>query len=152
MRDPIQFRHRYEEIDLATYKQLLGDISKEEVYELNKVFTPYDTGFCFQKSVKEPAGLFCWRAFSLAALWGVGAGIAVYARFVKKYNMLWFVGGFVPMWAMLYYNWVRQPNQHMENGYKYLLAKRAATCEYEKNKKQFEKNAFTKTTEFAQLQ
>lgn len=34
-RDPIHYRDRYQAVDLLTYKQLLGDISKEEVNELN---------------------------------------------------------------------------------------------------------------------
>ena len=37
-RDPIQFRHRFEEADQITYRQYLGDISKQEVKEVNKVF------------------------------------------------------------------------------------------------------------------
>lgn len=36
-KDPIQYRHRYADVDAIVYRQLLGDISKEEVSELNKV-------------------------------------------------------------------------------------------------------------------
>ena len=37
-RDPILFYHRYKDIDSIVYRQLLGDISKDEVRELNRVF------------------------------------------------------------------------------------------------------------------
>lgn len=69
----------------------------------------------------------------MAALWVLGVGIAGYAKFVKKYNILWFVAGFVPLWGLILYNYARQPNQLLENAYKYILAKRIATCEFEKN-------------------
>jgi hypothetical protein len=132
-RDPIQYRNRYQDIDLLTYKQLLGDISKQEVDELHKVFPPLQTGLCYQKSVKEPAGLFMWRCNLLGAVWGACTLVAGYALVVKRYNILWVAGAYAPLWTVILYNWSRQPQQPIENAYKYLLAKRAATCEHEKN-------------------
>ncbi|CDW88091.1 UNKNOWN [Stylonychia lemnae] len=151
-RDPIQYRHRLQDIDVLTYRQLLGDISHDEVHELHQVFCPYSTGYCFTKGLKDPASLFAWRSNQLAAAWLFGAGIGVYAKFVKKYNILWLAAGFIPMWALLLYNASRQPQQLLENSYKYLLAKRAATCEHEKNQARFNENEFTKTPEFSALQ
>jgi hypothetical protein len=40
----------------------------------------------------------------------------------------------------------------LENAYKYLLAKRAATCEHEKNQARFNQNEFTQTPEYQTLQ
>lgn len=111
----------------------MGDISKNEIDEINSVFSIFKTGNCYSKSVKEPAGIFVWRAALIGAAWTACSGLAVYAKFIKGYNILWFAGAYVPLWSLLLYNYARQPHQQTENIYKYLLAKRAATCEYEKN-------------------
>jgi hypothetical protein len=111
---------------------LLGDVSNNEVAELNRVFRG-DTGFHFVKGNKEPASIIAFNWVSLALLGAVCTGITVYAKVVKRYNVLWYVAGFLPLATYGFYNYVRQPNQEIENCYKYLLAKRAATCELEKN-------------------
>lgn len=122
----------------------MGDISSSEVAEVNKVIgTP--NGYYFVKGFKDPASIIAWSYIPIAAYWGLGAGIAGYAKFVKGYNILWFIGGFVPLWAWLYYDYFRQPTKTIENAYKYILAKRAATCEFEKNKKRFENSRFAKS-------
>lgn len=87
----------------------MGDISKQEIKEINNVFGS-KTGFSFSKGAKEPADIFVWRWIPLSALWLTGAGIAGYAKFVRGYNMLWFVGSFVPFATYLLYNWARQPH------------------------------------------
>jgi hypothetical protein len=102
--------------------------------------------------MKDPASLFAWRSNQLAAAWVLGVGIAGYAKLVKKYNILWLVAGFIPMWTLLLYNYSRQPQQLLENAYKYLLAKRAATCEHEKNQARFNQNEFIQTPEYQTLQ
>jgi hypothetical protein len=150
-RDPIQYRHRFQDIDVITYKQLLGDISKDEVAELNTVFGKRNYRF-YLKSRKEPASITAWNILPLGALWGIGAGVAVYAKFVKGYNILWFAAPFIPVWTYLLYNWSRQPTQEIENCYRYLLAKRAATCELEKNRKRFSENEWTQSKEFHDVQ
>ena len=86
----------------------MGDISKQEVKELNKVFES-KTGYKFSKGAKEPASLFAWRYFSISALWVFGATFSCYAKFVRGYNILWFVAPFLPLNAFLLYNWGRQP-------------------------------------------
>jgi len=150
-RDPIQYYHRYQDADIITYRQLLGDISKEEISELNSAFgTP--NGLYFTKGYKEPASILGWKTLPLMAYWGIGAGFAGYAKFIKGYNILWFVAPFVPLWMLLYYQYVRQPTQQIENAYKYLLAKRAATCEHEQNRRKFDTAKFAKTPELQQLQ
>ena len=84
---------------------------------------------------------FKWMPLSL--YWGLGATIAVYAKFCKGYNMLWLFAPFVPLWCMIAQQYVRQPTQNIENAYKYILAKRAGTCEYEANQRKFASLAFT---------
>jgi hypothetical protein len=85
----------------------LGDISSQEVLELNKVFSPYSTGLCYQKSVKEPAGIFIWRAALLTGVWGACTLVAGYAKIVKRYNILWLAGAYAPLWTLIVYNWAR---------------------------------------------
>lgn len=146
-RDPVQYSYRYEEVDNYTIRQLLGDISHQEVHELNSVFgTRY--GLFFTKGVKEPASIVAWRVMPFAALWGFGAGVAAYGKFVKGYNILWLAAGFAPFWTYAVYNYFRQPTQNVENCYRYLLAKRAATCELDQNQKLFNQNGFVSSPEF----
>lgn len=89
-------------------------------------------------------GFAAWAAF--------GWAVMGYALLIKRYNILWIVAPFGPFYAYLVYNWARQPNQEIENAYKYLLAKRAATCEYEKNIQRFNANPNRETNEYKSLQ
>lgn len=59
--------------------------------------------------MKEPAGIFVYRAPILGAVWGLCTGVAVYAKFVKGYNILWLAGAYAPLWTLLIYNYARQP-------------------------------------------
>lgn len=138
-RDPLQYEHRFREVDSLALRQLLGDISHEEVAELNCV-VGYPNGSFYFKSMKDPAGLIQWNMYTLGALYGVSVGIALYGRFVRGYNILWLAGGFAPFWTYAIYNYARQPYVELENCYRYLLAKRAATCELEANTKRFNQN------------
>lgn len=131
-RDPIQFEHRFREVDTLASRQLLGDISKDEVRELNRALGTSNGSF-YYKSNKEPAGILAWHIYPILALWVAGAGIAGYGRLIKGYNNLWFIGGYVPLWTYLFYNYARQPTIEIDNAYRYLLAKRAATCELQAN-------------------
>lgn len=105
-RDPLQYEHRFREIDSLATRQLLGDISKEEVAELNKVFMMQNGSFYF-KSWKEPAGIVAWKIYPLAILYGVSVAIAGYARIIRGYNNLWIAAGFIPFWTYALYNYVR---------------------------------------------
>ncbi len=82
---------------------------------------------------------------------GLGYAIGGFARFVRGYNNLWFAAGFVPFWAYAFYNYCRQPTVEFENCYRYLLAKRAATCELQANQRRFSENAFAQSEEFGKL-
>ena len=82
----------------------------------------------------------------------IGAAFSGYAKFVKGYNILWFAAPFFPMWILIFKQYIKQPYQDIENSYSYILAKRAATCEHEKNRRQFDTAKFAKTPELVQLQ
>lgn len=105
--------------------------------ELNKAFCKFKYGYTYQKSVKDPAGIFAWNTPVLAVAYVACTALAGYALLVKRYNILWIAGPYVPFWSIVLYNYARQPHQQIENCYKYILAKRAATCEYELNKSRF---------------
>ena len=149
-KDPIQYEHRFKEIDAIATRQLLGDISCEEVAELNSVFGSKNGSYYF-KNYKEPASLTAWKLYPLAAMWAATASIAGYARFVKGYNNLWLIGGFVPLWTYIVYQYARQPTQEISNCYNYLLSKRAATCELQANSKRFSQNEFANTEQYRKL-
>ena len=100
------FSHRFQDIDLLTYRQLLGDVSSNEVTELNRVFRA-ETGYHFVKGNKEPASIIAFNWLSIALLGATCTGITVYAKAVKRYNVLWYVAGFVPLATYVLYNYVR---------------------------------------------
>ncbi len=149
-RDPIQYEHRFREIDSLATRQLLGDISKDEVAQLNRTIGLKNGSYYF-KSQKEPAGIVAWSIYPLAAFYGLAVAIGGYARFVKGYNNLWLMASFAPFWTYALYNYVRQPTIEIDNCYRYLLAKRAATCELQANTKRFHQQPFTQSQEFKQL-
>ena len=88
----------------------------------------------------------------MAGLWALGTVVAGYAKFVKRYNILWFVAPYVPLWAYLFYNWGRQPTQEIENSYNFVLAKRSATAALEANRSRFASASFAGSSEVAQIQ
>ena len=64
---------------------------------------------------------------------GLGGALGPYAVFVKGYNLLWLGGAMVPFLTSLVYNHSRQPSQHLQNCYSYILSKRQATVEMQQN-------------------
>ena len=149
-KDPIQFRHRLQQVDLLVYRQLLGDISTQEVKEVNSVFGS-STGYLYTKCPVQSAHLMTWSKTPLALLWVFGASTACYTKFVRGYNILWFVAPFLPLWGMLLYDVARPPKQEIENALKYILAKRAATCELERNQGRLLGSEVAQTQEFKSL-
>ena len=63
--------------------------------------------YFYTKSPKEPARIFAWRWLEMSSLVAAGWGIALYARFIKRYNILWFVAPFLPFYTYALYNWAR---------------------------------------------
>lgn len=149
-RDPIQFEHRFREIDTLTDRQLLGDISETEIDELNSVLGSASGSF-YVKGMKEPASIIAWKTYPILAMWGISTAIAGYGRFIKGYNNLWLIGGYVPLWTYLFYNYARQPTIEIDNAYRYLLAKRAATCELQANQAKFLQNEFASSEKLGAL-
>ena len=41
-KDPIMYRHRYHKVDILAKRQLLGDISHDEVNHLNRVISSHN--------------------------------------------------------------------------------------------------------------
>ena len=87
-----------------------------------------------------------FTAFSL-----LGVGLVAYTKLIKGYNILWFLAPFAPLASYALYNWARQPQQEIENAYRYLLAKRAATCEMERNNKRFSTSKHANSKELETL-
>jgi hypothetical protein len=87
--------------------------------------------------------IHAWKVWPTIFFTGLSGAIALYARFIKGYNNLWFLGGFFPLAGFALYSYARQPSQEIQNCYNYLLAKRAATCHLESNSKRFNENDFT---------
>ena len=121
------------------YKQILGDISKQEVKEVNSVL---GSRYYFTKCKSQPASMYAWDTY-LAATWGLGAACAFFGFFVKKYSILWLALPFAPCWVHIAYNYRHQPLQDLENGYRYTIQKRAASVQYEKNRSKVD-SAFSK--------
>ena len=105
-RDPIQYEHRYRDIDSIASRQLLGEISAEEVKELNSVFGSKN-GSHYTLGSKEPATILAWKQYPLLFSWLLSVGICGYGRFVRGYNNLWLIGGFLPCWTYILYNYAR---------------------------------------------
>mmetsp|Transcript_41958 Transcript_41958/g.40268 ORF Transcript_41958/g.40268 Transcript_41958/m.40268 type:complete len:108 (+) Transcript_41958:361-684(+) len=72
--------------------------------------------------------------------------------FIKKYNILWLMAPFLPVHFLLLKDIASPHKQNIENAYKYILTKRAATCEYEKNKAVFASKEYASSAEYKQIQ
>lgn len=130
-RSPIQLRSRYQALDSLSLRQQLGDISQAEVSELNRVMGVKNN--YFTKGNDEPAKLVSYNTVPLFALLGVGGAFGLWGKFAMRYNWLWLLAAPIPFLAGLAVNRARQPQDDLQNAYRYLLAKRSATCEMEKN-------------------
>ena len=79
---------------------------------------------------------------------GFGGALGPYAVFVKGYNILWLGGAMVPFLTSLVYNHSRQPSQYLQNCYSYILSKRQATVEMQKNAHLLNDLEITRSKEF----
>ena len=130
-KDPSNYHSTFKYIDTLVYRQILGDVSKKDVKDVNNTL---GSRYHFTKSKSQPATMFAWDKTGLSAFWSFGAFYALYGKFVKGYSIVWFIGPFVPTWIYMLYNYQNQPQQELENAYKYIITKRAATAEYQNNK------------------
>jgi len=75
--------------------------------ELNKVFG----GRYRIMRLRKNGQIHALDAPLLFTAWAGCASLAGYAKFVKGYNVLWLVGGFVPLWTVLLFAFNKQPKQ-----------------------------------------
>ena len=134
-RGMIQMKNRFTAIDTLTYRQQLGEISHAEVAEVNQAL---GGRYSFSRARDEPAKLYAYDSAMLGFYFLAGAAIGGYGFFVKRYNMLWLPAGLAPFTVSLVLNHIRQPVEEMQNAYRYLLEKRAASCVYEKTGRQLQ--------------
>jgi hypothetical protein len=83
----------------------LGDISHEEVAELNRVL---GGSTYFTKGWNEPAKLIGWDTPAMALLGGVGGAFGLFGKFVKGGNWLWMTASSLPLIVGLLVNRSRQ--------------------------------------------
>jgi hypothetical protein len=61
------------------------------------------------KGSREPASIIALRTIPFALFATASVGITLYAKAVKRYNVLWYVGGLAPLASFALYNYWRQP-------------------------------------------
>ena len=149
-RDVTQTQDRYWKLDALKLRQQLGEITAEEVSEVNRVLggNPI-TGYQLTLSKKEPGLLKAWNVGEFLLFAGVGGAFGGYGRFVKGYNNLWLLAAGLPVLAWGLVQNARQPTTHINNAYRYLIAKRAATAEFEANQARIAGNSWAQSAEYA---
>ena len=122
---PIWQHNRATAVDSINLRQLLGEISHDEVKELNR---QAPAGVSFSRGRKEPALLIAWDMKSFYFYTLAGLSISLYGRFGRGYNNLWLIAGFLPGAVSLFVGYHRQPQLTIDNAYRYLLEKRSVSA------------------------
>ena len=91
------------------------------------------SGHWFVRGKREPAKIWAWNKLPLTMFSMLGLSLGAYGRVVKGYNNLWLGAGLLPVTVYMIVASQRQPATTVENAYRYILAKRVATCELEAN-------------------
>jgi hypothetical protein len=86
-KNTVQMRTRVQAQDELIIRQQLGDISKSEVKELNRVFG--NRHYLFTKTRGTPAHITAYNTLPLLTLLGAGSAFGLYGKFVKGFNVLW---------------------------------------------------------------
>ena len=100
------FTRDFKDIDLYKYRQLLGEVSNEEVSEAEKVV---NSSYCFGRSKSEPAKIVAYSP-TWALLLGFGGVGTLYGLFylkLSKYAWSWCC--FLPCMTYYLYHKSRQP-------------------------------------------
>ena len=100
------FTRDFKDIDLYKYRQLLGEVSPQEVAEAEKVA---GGSYCLSRAKSEPAKI---KAYSWAwtPLLAAGLGLNLYGLFyLKASRYIWTWCGFLPALTYLLYTKARQP-------------------------------------------
>ena len=97
-KDLVQKEDRYGKLDSLALRQQLGEVSDQEVSELNRVFggNPL-TGTILTRALSEPALIVGYNMLELLVIGGASLGLGAYGRFVKGYNNLWLVAPLLPL-------------------------------------------------------
>ena len=132
-KNPRVFHHEFKNVDLMRYRQHLGDISREEVAEANSI-----TGAKWALSKgSQPAQIKASPNY-LWGIFGFCAATAVYGKFMKGYAIVWLWMPFAIYGAFSLKARSNPDPQIVENAYRYIIAKRSATCVHDKNKQEME--------------
>ena len=123
-RDQFQFTRSRKDNDLLHLRKLLGTVTHKEVWQANRAL-----GFevFLWKSHREPALILGWNPLPIALFGAIGVTGQFFGHFYMKYNMLWMVFTMIPVQLYIGLNYFKQPQQHLENAYSFILAKRAAS-------------------------
>ena len=118
-RDVTQRQDRYQKVDSLQLRRQLGEITSEEVSEVNRVLggNPL-TGYQFIRGNKEPALLVAVHKLELMLYVGAGGALGAYGRFVKGYNNLWLLAPVLPMMTFYLAMKARQPTTLLDNAYR----------------------------------
>lgn len=85
-------------LDSLKLRQQLGEITSEEVSEVNRVLGGNAiTGYYLTRSKKEPGLLKAWSRHEFTFYAGVGNGLGLAGWHIKGYNNLWLLAAFAPV-------------------------------------------------------
>ena len=100
-------------------RQQLGEITKEEVSEVNRVLggNPI-TGYQLTRGSKEPGLLMGWSKLEFLVYAGAGGAFGVYGRLAKGYNNLWLLAAALPVCTWMLVARSRQPTTLIDNSYR----------------------------------
>ena len=102
-RDPIHFYDRIHEGDILAARQLIGEISQDEVNDLNKSYGSKNL-VTFGVAWNEPARLYAYSSIIQQGLVCACFGMLGFSLFVKKFNITWFGWSFLPLATFHLYN------------------------------------------------
>ena len=110
---------QYARIDSLELRRQLGEITHEEVSEVNRIFggNPV-TGHLFTRGKSEPALLVAWHKLEALTFLGAGGALGAYGRFLKGYNNLWLIAAGLPFLTWSVTMGARQPNTLIDNAYR----------------------------------
>jgi len=134
----MQMRDKYTAIDTLTMRQQLGEISHDELNEVNRVMG--STSVRFTKSANLPAKLIAEDVLTTSLFFVAGMSFFLYGRFALKSNMLWLLAAPAPALVYAKLSGSREDTDLLQNAYRYLLTKRAATAEFEQNQASVPRN------------
>ena len=139
---------RYHTIDSIELRRQLGEITSQEVSEVNRVL---GGSYIFTRSRSEPAKLSAWNTVEALGFAGAGGALGLFGRFARGHNNLWLFASALPFCSYLLVQSSRQPTTLVDNAYRYLIAKRAATAEYEANQAKILSNEWAQSAEYGAL-